>query len=268
MAIGTFLEETPQETQIKSVGGVVLATGTVQWQQLRNGSSTPAGVLTPAWWDEATNVCCASGNYGVPFKSGRGITQGGPLSAKLFNIIVNAMVREWHRIIHANMDMVDEGESDHTMAALSAIFYVDNVYVAAQDPVFLQSALDILVDTFAFVGLKTNIAKTQAMICMPGKIRVQLSLESYQRMWMGHVTALEWEARIVTCRECGKQLRNSSLHHHLADVHNIYQQAVVAEELLEKGDSKSYVANLSYSGKCFNCPYPGCLGVLNSSWMM
>jgi hypothetical protein len=55
------------------------------------------------FWDEATNVCRASGNYGVPFKLGRGVTQGGPLSAKLFNIIVDAVVREWHRIVRANM---------------------------------------------------------------------------------------------------------------------------------------------------------------------
>ena len=56
--------------------------------------------LIRQFWDEATNVCRASGNYGVPFKLGHGITQGGPLSAKLFNIIVDAVVREWHRIIH------------------------------------------------------------------------------------------------------------------------------------------------------------------------
>jgi len=31
------------------------------------------------FWDEATNVCRASGNYGAPFKAGRGVTQGGPL---------------------------------------------------------------------------------------------------------------------------------------------------------------------------------------------
>jgi len=47
------------------------------------------------FWDEATNVCRASGNYGAPFKAGRGVTQGGPLSAKLFNVLVDAVVREW-----------------------------------------------------------------------------------------------------------------------------------------------------------------------------
>jgi len=46
------------------------------------------------FWDEATNVCRASGNYGAPFKAGRGVTQGGPLSAKLFNVIVDAVMRK------------------------------------------------------------------------------------------------------------------------------------------------------------------------------
>jgi hypothetical protein len=31
------------------------------------------------FWDEATNVCCASGNYGIPFKSGRGVTRPLPV---------------------------------------------------------------------------------------------------------------------------------------------------------------------------------------------
>ena len=47
------------------------------------------------FWDEANNVCRASGNYGTPFKAGCGVTQGGPLSAKLFNIMVDAVV--WRR---------------------------------------------------------------------------------------------------------------------------------------------------------------------------
>jgi hypothetical protein len=56
---------------------------------------------------------------------------------------------------------------------------------------------------------------------------------------------------------------NSSFGRHLADVHDIHQQAVVAEELLEEQESNMY-----NSGKSFYCPYPGCLGMLNSGWMM
>ncbi len=45
------------------------------------------------WWD-AIMVCWASGYYSTAFKAGHGVTQGGPLSAKLFNILVDAVVRE------------------------------------------------------------------------------------------------------------------------------------------------------------------------------
>ena len=50
--------------------------------------------LIKTYWRDAIMVCRASGNYGQPFKAGRGVTQGGPLSAKLFNILVDAVVRE------------------------------------------------------------------------------------------------------------------------------------------------------------------------------
>ena len=40
------------------------------------------------------------------------------------------------------------------MEALFAIFYKDNMYVVARDPVFLQRALNVLVDTFARDGLE------------------------------------------------------------------------------------------------------------------
>ncbi len=42
------------------------------------------------WWD-TTMVCRTLGNYGGPFCAGGGVTQGGPLSAKLFNILVDAV---------------------------------------------------------------------------------------------------------------------------------------------------------------------------------
>ncbi len=137
------------------------------------------------------------------------------------------------------MHTADEGELDRIMADLFAIFSVDNAYVAARDPVFLQNGLDVLVDIFARFCLKTNIAKTQAMICTPGRIRVQLSSESYRRTRTGRVTATEWESRIVTCRECRKLMQNSSLGRHLVDVHDIYQQAVVAQDLLEERESNT-----------------------------
>jgi hypothetical protein len=65
------------------------------------------------------------------------------------------------------------------MDPLFAIFYVDNVYIAARDPTFLQRAIDGLVSMFEHVGLKTNTTKMKAIICTLGKIWLQLLDDLY-----------------------------------------------------------------------------------------
>jgi hypothetical protein len=50
--------------------------------------------LIRGFWQDAIMVCCAACNYGTTFKAGHGITQGGLLSAKLFNILVNSVVHK------------------------------------------------------------------------------------------------------------------------------------------------------------------------------
>ena len=217
------------------------------------------------FWDEATNVCRASGNYGMPFKAGRGVTQGGLLLAKLFNIMVDALVREWFCVLREELGM-EGGELDLTMEALFAIFYVDDTYIAAQDPIFLQQAIYILVTSFEQVGLETNTKKTQAMTCTPCKIRRQLLSNFYQQMRLGRTPAVDWDAHTVTCGECGKGMRASSLGRHLADLHEIYQQLVVAEELLEGQEGVMYKVALG-CGK-LRYPFPLCKEELASGWMM
>jgi hypothetical protein len=67
---------------------------------------------------------------------GDGVTQGSLLLAKLFNIMVDAVVREWLQILREESELEGE-ELDKMMEALFAIFYVDNAYIAAWDPIFL-----------------------------------------------------------------------------------------------------------------------------------
>jgi hypothetical protein len=125
------------------------------------------------FWEMATNVCHAKGNYCRPFKAGHGVTQGGSLLAKLFNIIVDEVVCEWIRIMRETLDDLG-GKLAAQVEALFAIFYVHDGYNASKDAKFLQEALDIPVETSKHVGLATNTMKTQAMVCTPGKIRLQL----------------------------------------------------------------------------------------------
>ncbi len=127
----------------------------------------------------------------------------------------------------------------------------------------------MLVKVFERVGLETNVKKTQAMTCTPGKIGLQLSADSYRRMRGGYTSAADWDACTVTCRECGKNMRASSLSCHLADLQEIYQyqQQVVAEELIDEQQGVVYCVGEGPAGKIC-CPFPRCSGKLASGWMM
>ena len=162
------------------------------------------------YWRDAIMVCRAMGNYGQPFKAGRGVTQGGPLSAKLFNILVDAVVRELFRLLREEGDY-EEAELEELMATFFAIFYIDNAYLASRDAEFLQRALDIITELFERVGLLTNTKMTQTMICTPGCIQLQLQFEPYRRMQHGRVSAAKWNACEVERRQCGKVMLASSL---------------------------------------------------------
>jgi hypothetical protein len=218
------------------------------------------------FWETATNVCHAKENYGRPFKAGRGVTQGGALLAKLFNIVVNAVVRKWMRLMRETLDN-SEGNLAARVKALFAIFYVDDGYIALRDAEFLQEALDILVKTFKRIGLATNTKKMQAMVCTPGRIRVQLPTDSYQRM-REVVAAGEETKRAVVCHVCEKTLQARSLCSHLESTHDIYQQVVVADKLLEKRASIRFKAEQVGCKELIKCPFPGCPGKLSSAYML
>ena len=53
--------------------------------------------LQTKFWEQAQMVCRAGGSFGKPFCAYRGVTQGGPLSSLMFNICVDAVIREWLR---------------------------------------------------------------------------------------------------------------------------------------------------------------------------
>ncbi len=218
------------------------------------------------FWDSGTNICWAKGNYGQLFKANRGVTQGGPQLAKLFNILVNMVVQEWMQLMRATIDDVDGNLAEH-IAGLFAVFYADDGYIASCNADILQEGLDILVKTFKHVGLATNTKKTQAMVCTPGKILVQLPLDSYRCMRKG-VAAGEESQRAVVCHVCDKSLQARSLRPHLLSAHDIHQQVVVADALLEEREGVHYRADPGGRKDPIQCPFPGCPGVLSSLYIL
>ncbi len=218
------------------------------------------------FWHSATIVCRAKGNYGCPFKAGHGVTQQGPLLAKLFNIVVNVVVREWMRLMRVTIDDA-EGNLAKRIEGLFAVFYVNDGYIASCNAEFLQEALDILVKTFKRIGLTANTKKTQAMICTLGKIQVQLPTDSYKGMRKG-VAAGEELPRAMVCHVCNMALKARSLCPHLSSAHDIHQQVVVADALLEERAGVCYRADPGGRKDPRQCPYPGYPGVLSSPYML
>jgi hypothetical protein len=87
-------------------------------------------------------------------------------------------------------------------------------------------------------------------------------------MQRGRVKASKWNSRNVECHQCRKVLKASSLGRHLAEVHNIYQQTVVAKELLEDQPPVLYTVSAELHARDLPCPFPGCKGRLRDGCMM
>ena len=61
-----------------------------------------------------------------------------------------------------------------------ACFYADDGLVAARNADTLQKASDILTGLFDRVGMRTNRAKMEVMICVAGRIRTPLDQDAYE----------------------------------------------------------------------------------------
>lgn len=238
------------------------------------GVGEQAMQLIRYFWDHASLACRAQGRYGPIFKAGRGVTQGGPLSPKIFNVMVDAVVRQWLRIVLGDEYTMPEVEIDEVVQLFTALFYADDGYIASSDAETLQRSVDVLTGLFDRVGLKTNVDKTKVMTCIDARIRVRQSVESYTRSRAGYVSEREWSRRRVECEKCGKELNAKSMNRHLEEVHGVFRSRVLDREfVLDEHDDRdpvTYSARKSASG-VFYCPAPECqnsLDTYNTSWKL
>ncbi len=96
--------------------------------------------LIKKFWDTAVLVFCTDGNYCRPFKAYPGVTQGGPLFPKLFNILVDAVMREAIQQLDGEWDEVPGLR--WAVETLLALFYADDALVGSRHPALLQAALE------------------------------------------------------------------------------------------------------------------------------
>ena len=128
-------------------------------------------------------VARAGGYYREACKGDRGVTQGDPLSPTIFNVVVDAVVRNWATM--ALEEAEKRGERGNEGRHQDALFYADNGMLVLSDPHWLQWAFDALVSLFERVGLWTNVRKTFRMVCRPCQAAGTQSVASYGRKMMG-----------------------------------------------------------------------------------
>ena len=220
--------------------------------------------LIKHFWDTADLVCRAGGVYGTPFKAYRGVTQGGPFSPRIFNVMVDAVVREWIRQVLGD----DEAKNGYgeLVRQLLAIFYADDAFIAGRDPVQLQDAINILVELFERVGLRTNTTKTQVMTCIPGKIYTRWSKAVYSANRVGEPRREQLRKR-VNCDICGKGLAAASLRNHLETQHDVYRSKVIDQDLIIDRPAVTYPAQQAVDGY-YDCPVPDCEGGGKTKWKL
>ena len=140
------------------------------------------------------------------------------------------------------------------------LFYDEDAIITHQDQVWLQEALDVLIELSDRVGLHTNIYKTKAMVCVPGKFWTRLSTLVYNRTRVDLNMAKDDSCR-VECDRCGQSLKEGSLASHLETQHGVYRSRVINQELLLGRPAEVYVAReCTTVGLKFFCPIPGCTG--------
>jgi hypothetical protein len=123
--------------------------------------------LQTMFWNQAQMVCRAGGSFGKLFGASRGIAQCDPLSSLMFNVCVDAVIREWL------WRTIDKEAAHGRFAGVSreiVAFFVDDRLIRSRELVWLQSALNILVTIFESIGLRRNPEKTKVMTCVPGNI--------------------------------------------------------------------------------------------------
>ena len=165
-------------------------------------------------------VPCIGGHFGRPIRSHRGIWQGDIISPDLFDIVVDCVLREWHKLV---------GEDP------TGIFYADDGRTADFDWRQLQRHTDILLDLFTRFGLHANATKTKAMVSLGCRPYGQLSDTAYKRRYDD--TLPTYRARKlakVECSLCHKNMTDQYLPTHMRDIHHVLPPREVAGTIVHE----------------------------------
>ena len=134
------------------------------------------------------------------------MTQGNPLSPTIFNVVVDAVVRNWVQGIMEDAEA--RGGTGQEGRHQAALFYADDGMVISSDPAWLQGAFTALVGIFDRVGLRKIVRNTVSMFYQPCQVGAgNITYEAYGRRITGEGRSYaERQQERVKCFECGEFL--------------------------------------------------------------
>ena len=103
---------------------------------------------------------------GIPFGTGRRVTQGDPASPMMFNIMVNEVVGALLEVVCAPQDT--RHDMGWAVGERNLVFYVDDRRIGGREYIWVQDALTASVAMIRRMGLKTKLKKTKTLVCTPG----------------------------------------------------------------------------------------------------
>ena len=204
------------------------------------------------FWSKHRMVPKQTGYYGEPFMGSRGTIQGDISSPTIFNIVADAVIREWHRRINVNDRFVD------WKTTIPAVFYADDGRIAGSDPHRVQRGLDLFVTLFEKVGLHMNASKTKSMVTAGARPYHMISEEAYKRKMTG--VGEEYrarKARKVNCSICNASIAEQHVRVHMKEQHGV--SAVRAADDIAVTFRVNRISMPKVRMKV-DCPVPGCCG--------
>ena len=200
-------------------------------------------------WDNQHFVLRQAQFYSKPVDIDRGVTQGDINSPIVFNVIVDAVLREWKRI---------RGEEE---VQTESKFYSDDGLIESTDNVQLQKDADLIIELFKKVDLHANEKKTKYMIVRGAEALRAMSVATYdaltqRRKNSNKSIAYKEKKKIdVDCKICGKTLRETSLKKHMETQHKQYLKPKYQER---EEDIEGKFVLWNYTKGMFNeCSVPG-----------
>ena len=176
--------------------------------------------LLETFWECQQAVPRQNGFHRLASPDTRGMTQGGIVYQKLFNVVVDNVIRTWLAMMVEDQRVAHEGLGE-TVGQCLGVFYANYGMVGSRDSDWLKHAMKFLVGLFRRYGLAANAAKSCTMIFQTGSLWAGMPEEAMELKCTGVGDSYRVRLqRRIPCPECRVELTAGSMTAHYCRMHS------------------------------------------------